>query len=231
MNDDKKLINYFTKWEGMNVLGIGMLAVGFLLLWVGMSFGMGSFSYVLMVILFILGAVTFLYGNIGRGHESHIYDRIEDAVETIRFNELEEDFKLHRRTPKNPETLVYEGFEFREGLYIKKKNDATLLSSEYTCVKIMVLNDAFYAKVMTLPLITQKKTVVTLDIPFSSITNMCVVREDKMITRGKKEKIRAKTCRICITYGENQQLLLPIKDDAYVEDRVEEMKKKYGILQ
>ena len=231
MNSDKKMVNYFTKWDGMAPLGIGMLALGFLLLWVGMSLGMGNFSYVLMILLFILGTAAFLYGNIGRGHESHIYDRIEDAVETIHFNELEEDFKLHRRTPKNPETLVFEGFEFRDDLYIKKKNDATLLSSEYTYVKIVVLKDAFYTKVMTVPLITQEKTLTTHDIPFSSITDMRVLREEKMISRGKKEKIKAKTCRICITYGENQQLLLPIKDDAYVEEHVEDMKKKYGILQ
>lgn len=224
MNDNKKLINYFTKWEGMNALGIGLFALSFLCLWL-------SISYTLAIALFIVGIVAFLYGNIGRGHESQIYDRIGDAVETIRFDELEEDFKLHRRTPKNPEELVYEGFEFREGLYVKKKNDATLLSSEYTYVKIVVLNDAFYAKVMTIPLITQKKSTVTLDIPFSSIIDMSVVREEKMISRTKKEKIRAKTCRICITYGENQQLLLPVKDDVYVEDRVEDMKKKYGILQ
>lgn len=227
MNDDKKLINYFKKWEGTNALGIGILAVAFLLIWINVSY----YLFTLGILLIVPGALIFLYGNIGRGHESQIYDRIEDNVETIRFDELEEDFKLHRRTPKDPEELVFEGFEFREGLYIKKKNDGTLLSSEYTYVKIVVLKDAFYTKVMTVPLITQEKTLTTHDIPFSSITDMRVLREEKMISRGKKEKIKAKTCRICITYGENQQLLLPIKDDAYVEEHVEDMKKKYGILQ
>ena len=77
MKDHKKLINYFQKWDGAGPLGLGMMAVGFLALWLGWSY----FSYILAIVLMPCGLGVFLYGNIGRGSDAEINDRIKKEWE------------------------------------------------------------------------------------------------------------------------------------------------------
>lgn len=225
MKPDKKMINYFKKWEGMGTLGIGLLGVGFLLLWLGMSY----FSYILSMLSILLGLAAFLYGNIGRGNATQVDDTIKRHWESIRFPELEEDASLRKRTPKNAEELTFEGFEMRNGLYFKKKKDASVISSEYTCVKAIVLTDALYLKKCTFSLISEEKSTQTVEILFSDIRDIEVVRETLMVGHGEKPQFRVKTCHIVITHGDGERILLPKQEDAYVEEYVQDLKKKFGI--
>jgi len=225
MNTNKKMINYFKRWEGMNTLGVGLLGVGFLLLWVGMSY----FTYILSVISMLLGVAAFLYGNLGRGNATQIDDTIKLQWEAIRFPELEEDPALRKRTPKEPEVLTYEGFEMRNGLYFKKKKDASVISSEYTCIKAVVLNDALYLKKRTFSFISDEKSMQTIEIPFASIKSIEVVTNTLMVGHGEKPEHRVKTCHIAIKYGNDECVLLPRPEDAYVDDYVQGLKKKFGI--
>ena len=98
MNDNKKIVNYFKKWDGAGPLGIGMMVVGFLAMWLGWSY----FSYLLAILLMPAGLAVFLYGNIGRGTEDDLKDLIKKEWDKIGFKELEEDSQMRKRTPKNP---------------------------------------------------------------------------------------------------------------------------------
>lgn len=224
MKQNKKMVNYFKKWEGMGAFGIGLLGVGALITWLQISFTL----HVISMFLIAIGAVAFLYGNIGRGTESQITDSIAQNIESIRFPELEEDPKLRKRTPKEPQELTFEAFEMRNGLYFKKKKDASVISSEYTYIKMVVLSDAFYLKKRTFSFITDEKINETLDIPFDSIKDIEIIRNTLMVGHGDKPQHRVKTCHIAITYGDGQQILLPKKDDVYIDDFVLELKKKCG---
>jgi hypothetical protein len=225
MNLNKKMVNYFKRWEGMNTLGVGLLALGFLFLWVGMSY----LTYILSVISMLFGVAAFLYGNIGRGNATQIEDTIRVQRESFRFPELEEDNALRKRTPKEPEVLTFEGFEMRNGLYFKKKKDASVISSEYTCIKAIVLNDALYLKKCTFSLVSDERSMQTLDIPFSAIHDIEVIRNTLLVGHGEKPEHRVKTCHIAITYGDGESILLPKQEDAYIDDYAQNLKKKFGI--
>ncbi|MBQ3014063.1 MAG: hypothetical protein IJD75_02840 [Clostridia bacterium] len=225
MNEQKKLLNYFKKWDGAGTLGIGMLAAGALILWLGMSY----FSYILSVFLLGSGTVVFLYGNIGRGNETTVNDFVKKNCEKVTFPELTDNHALHKRTLGEPAECEFGGFEMRRGLLFKKKKDASLISSEYTYAKLIVLKDAFYLKKLTFSLVTEEKQEQTFDISFDSIQRIEVLRDTFFVGKGEKNEYRAKTCFIAISYGEGEQLLLPTPDNAYVEELAETLKKKSSL--
>ena len=223
MKENKKMVNYFKKWEGSGTLGIGMLAAGFLFLWLGMS----MFSYFLAVFLFAAGLAVFLYGNIGRANATQINDTIKNQIESVRFPELEEDSKLRKRTPKEYKTLEFQAFDMHDGVYIKRKKDASLISSEYTYAKVAILSDAFYIKKIKFSMVSDEKSAETFDIPFSSISDITIERDAFTITSADKKTYPVKNCHMVIIYGDGQNLLLPKQDDAFVEDFANDLKRKY----
>lgn len=226
MNENKKAVKFFTKWQGAGPVGIGCLGVGALFLWLGG----GMFSWFASIGLFIIGIALFLYGNIGSTTEAQLFSDVKKACEKIAFPELEEDVKMSRRSPKFPEELVYEDYTMRQGLYFKKRKDASVFSSEYYYVKIAVLNDAFYAKTATASLVSPEVTYKTHDILFDSIQNIEFTSQAFNVGNNGKSQFRVKSCYIVISYGDGKQLLLPAKDDAYVDNVVHSLKKKAGMV-
>ena len=220
--ENKKMVNFFKKWEGMSTLGISLMAGGVFLLWIGMSY----FSYILAIALLAVGGAAFIYGNFGRGNATQLDDSIKEHWASIRFPELEEVASLRKRTPKEPEELTFEGFEMEEGLYFKKAKDASVISSKYTCIKMIVLNDAFYLKKHTFSFVNDEKSTETHDITFESIKEIGVLRNALTVGHDEKKRFSVKTCHVFINYGDGKQVLLPKKDDIYVEDFAEELKKK-----
>lgn len=223
MNEQKKMLNYFKKWEGAGTLGIGMMAAGALILWLGISY----WAYISAPFLLFIGFAIFVYGNIGRGNETMANDLVKKETEKVTFPELTD--ALRKRTPSEPQEFEFGGYEMKRGLFFKKKKDASLLSSEYTYAKMILLKDAFYVKKLTFSLISEEKDLQTFDIPFDSIRSISVARDAFFVGTGEKNQYRAKTCFIVISYGENEELLLPTPDNAYVEDLAETLTKKSSV--
>ena len=223
MNEQKKMLNYFKKWEGAGTLGIGMMAAGALILWLGISY----WAYISAPFLLFIGFAIFVYGNIGRGNETMANDLVKKETEKVTFPELTD--ALRKRTPSEPQEFEFGGYEMKRGLFFKKKKDASLLSSEYTYAKMILLKDAFYVKKLTFSLISEEKDLQTFDIPFDSIRSISVARDAFFVGTGEKNQYRAKTCFIVISYGENEELRLPTPDNAYVEDLAETLTKKSSV--
>lgn len=229
MKTNKKMINYFKRWDGVATIGIGMMGVGLFLLWIGM----GYYSYIAAITLIPVGAIIFIYGNIGRANATQIEDTIRHHWEAIRFPErfpeLEETPSLRKRTPKEPEELNFEGYEMENAQYFKKMKDASIISSNYTCIKIIPLTNALYLKKRTFSFVSEESSTETIEIPFESIQEIDVIRKDLNVGHDKKKRFAVKTCHICIHYGDGEQLLLPKKDDIYVEEYAERLKEKWNI--
>lgn len=218
----KSYVNYFQKWENAGVVGLSAAIVGFLFLWIGMSF----FTYVLAVILMTCGLVLFFYGSIGRAHENDLQNRIDRTVAAIKFKELEEDTRhFFRRVPKTPEIREFGGYEMREGLLVKKQKNGSLCSSEYTCAKMLLLTDAFYIKTVTFSFVSDEKKKETLEIPFASLEDVTVERNKFPLPCGKNT-YTAKTCHLCLLYDGGNRLCLPAKDDIYTDELADGLKRK-----
>ena len=229
MNANKKMINYFKKWDGIGTIGIGMMGIGIFLIWIQL----GYYSYIAAITLIPIGAAIFIYGNIGRASGTQIEDSIKQHWDTIRFPErfpeLEEVTALRKRTPKEPEVMSFEGYEMEEGLFFKKLKDASVISSKYTCIKVVFLSDALYLKKHTFSFVSDEKSTETIEIPFASIQEIDVVRNSMILGHDEKHRYPVKTCHVRIQYGEEQTLLLPKKDDIYVEDFAQSLKEKCEI--
>ena len=174
----KQYINYFKKWDGAAMLGGCMMVVGFLILWLGL--GWGFITYLLMLVGLFGGLAVFLYGSIGRKHESDFQAEVAHRAETITFRELEEDPHFRRRVPKEKiEERIFEGFDLHDGLYVKPMKNAALCSSDYTYAKMLYLNDAFYIKVLAFSFISDKKELSAHEIYYDSLEDVTVERDRK----------------------------------------------------
>lgn len=225
-NGYKNYVNYFKKWDGAGPLGIGMLAVGFLLVWIGWKFI--PYSYLLSIILIPLGIVLFLYGNIGRASDADIQDIIEKSKEKIHFRELEEVSSLRKRTPKKLEEQQFDGYCFKKGVLLKKKKDGSLCSSEYDTVKMVTLIDGFYIKTLHFSFLSEEQETATYDILFSSLESITAERKSLELMMGQMP-MPAKTCHLVFTYDGGKKVRIPAKDDIYLEDLIERLKRTAGI--
>ena len=225
-NDFKSYVNYFKKWDGAGPMGIGMLAVGFLLAWIGWQFI--PYSYLLSIILIPLGIVLFLYGNIGRASDIDIRSIIEKSAEKLNFKELEEVPALRKRTPKNLEEQQFEGYSLKKGVLLKKMKDGSLASSEYDIVKMVTLTDGFYVKTLHFSFISEEQEIVAYDVSFSSLESITAERKTLELMKGQMP-MPAKTCHLVFTYDGGKKVRIPAKDDIYLEDLIEKLKKTAGI--
>ncbi|MBQ9132783.1 MAG: hypothetical protein IJX62_10005 [Clostridia bacterium] len=222
MKDSKKLLNYFTKWEGAGSTGLCLMILGLAMIWFGRF--AGYVFYILSVLTILVGAAIFFYGNIGRATESDLKEIIQHRKEKGQLPNIEENRAFRGRLPKSIWELEFEGYIFREGLLFKRMKNASLISSEYSYTHMKVLNDAFYLKNTVFSLVEDSVTEQLLDIPFSSVTSITVERERKNYPVGKKQ-YPASTCYVVFTYNDGQRLLLPQKDDIYVDELIEKLQK------
>ncbi len=221
----KRFINFFKKWEGAALLGIGMLAAGALCLW--LSRAISWYLYMLSGPLMAVGAVFFIYGSIGRATEADIRELIPRFAEKIAFPELEE-LPISRRVPKEYETMEFKGFVLTPGNYLKRAKDASLMSSEYDYAKVAVLKDAYYVKTLRFSFVEKKEECATHDIRFDTITDITVVREKEKLTCGKKE-FTAKRCHLIFVYEDGKRLALPAGDDVLTDELAITLKRKLGL--
>ena len=222
MKNNKDNIQYFTTWEGMRTLGLGMLIVGIGFLWLRpFSF---FFSYIFGALLTLAGFAVFLIGNIGRSGEEDIIAEVNRRKEGIEFPEVETERDYQRRVPERPEIFDFEGFVLREGLYLKKMKNGSICSSEYAKARMYPLTDAFLIKCKTFSLVSDEETVEAYEIPFDEVEEIETVSERRTLRSGKKA-YSVKICHFVITYDGGKTLALISTDDAAIDELIVRLKK------
>lgn len=223
MKNYKSNLNYFKKWEGLRTLGFGMMIVGFGGFWLAPSFR-SMLLYVFSPGILIVGVVLFLLGNIGRSNETEILEEVKRRSEGIEFPEVEKDRHFYKRIPAKPEILDFSGFVFSEGLLLKKMKNGSICSSEYHLARVYLLTDAFYVKTRTFSLVSDVHEEETVEIAFTAVEDVAVLRESKLLPCGKKT-FAVKPCYLVIVFDEGKKLYLPASDDVYVDELAARLKK------
>ena len=101
---------------------------------------------------------------------------------------------------------------------MKKTKSSTMVSSEYVCAKMLILNDALCIRSCAFSFISDDKHKSEIEIPFSLIEKIEIERDSKTYQVGKKELL-VKTCFLVITH-EGAQTRLPRKDDIYADELI-----------
>ena len=215
----KQNINYFKKSESTKLIGIGLVILGFVLFY----FGWGWISYILMSLSIPVGVVLFIIGSSGRSDESVIETCIQNGTEGLEL-ELEKDTKYKKRILKHISPETVEGYEYNEGVMLKKSKSGSLQSSEYTKAIIYILSDAIYVNARTVSVVSEQVKNTTVEIPYGMITKFAVEQEEKSLTFMKKT-FEVQPFRLVIEYGDGLSLSLPINNSINSDCFVEKINK------
>lgn len=216
MNNYKNLINYFKRSDGTASLGMGLLVAGGLLLWFGWSFYFIFFFF--GVAMLPTGFILYIYGTTGRSDENELKKITKENTDAITFADIKESTEYRKRMSKNPVEETFGGYVFSNNVLMKKAKSGALVSSEYVCAKMLILNDALYIRSRSFSFIADEKHESEIEIPFSAIEKIEIERESQSYQTGKKELV-AKTCFLVIAH-EGSKTKLPRKDDIYADELI-----------
>ena len=216
MNDYKHFINYFKRSDNTATIGMGIMATG------GALFILGWWFYWLFFYIGVpmipIGIAIYIYGSTGMCDENDLKKIIKENTDEISFADVKNLAQFRGRIAKNPIEENFGGYVFGEDVLMKKAKSASLVSSEYVCAKMLILNDAFLIRSRSFSFIADEKHESEIEIPFSTIEKIEIERDSKTYQIEKKELV-AKTCFLVITH-EGMQMRLPRKDDIYADELV-----------
>ena len=215
-NGYKNYVNYFKKWEGCATLGIILAAIGFLMLWLGLSY----FSYILAIILMPGGLALFLYGSIGRANESDLQSIAERKKANLVFPEIEETdlARYNHRAVEKFEEMVFEGFVLRDGLMIKTQKNGTACSSEYTVAKMRIYADRLWIRGLTFSFTEEAETCFEHTVALADLKDATVERDRRTVTGSNRRRVLGKFCHLVLTLADGTELRLLAKDDIYTDE-------------
>ncbi len=216
MNNYKNFINYFKRSDSIASTGMGILVAG------GLMFILGWWFYWLLFYIGVpmipIGLGIYLYGTSGSADENELKKIIKQNTDEISFTDIKERNEYRVRMSKNPTEEDFGGYVFNDNVLMKKAKSGAMVSSEYVCAKMLILNDAFYIRSCSFSFISDENRKSEIEIPFSAIEKIEIERDSKTYQVGKKELV-AKTCSLVITH-EGAQTKLPRKDDIYADELI-----------
>ena len=186
--DNKKLdkqtkcsINYFKKSDTLKLVGGGVLIAGLVCLWLGW----GIVGFVLAFIGTPVGFVLFLIGSTGRFTDADMDSDINSKMAGLAID-IDQNHSYQLKLLKHVKEITIEGYIFNDDVMLKKQKSGSIRSSEFSRSKIRILSDRLYIVNRNISLIYDDQTVNNLyELPYDSIQNVEVVREEKRIVFNK----------------------------------------------
>ena len=216
MNHYKNYINYFKRSDSIASIGMGILATG------GLMFLLGWWFFWLLFYIGVpmipIGLVIYLYGTSGSADENDLKKIIKNNTDAITFEDIKNSHEYRQRLPKKPIEETFDGYTFSDNVLIKKAKSGAMVSSEYLCAKMLVLNDALYIRSRSFSFVADENHESEIEIPFSSIEKVEIERQVQNFQVDKKELV-VKPCFFVITH-EGIQTRLPRKDDIYADELI-----------
>lgn len=216
MNNYKNFINYFKRSDSIASTGMGILAAG------GIMFLLGWWFFWLLFYIGVpmipIGLVLYIYGTSGSTDENELKKIVKENTDSITFTDVKESAEYRNRISKNPTEEDLGGYVFNDNVLIKKAKSGAMVSSEYVCAKMLILNDALFIRSRSFSFISDDKHESEIEIPFSSIEKVEIERDSQTHQIGKKE-LSVKTCFLVITH-EGIKTKLPRKDDIYADELI-----------
>lgn len=222
MNTNKTIksnVNYFKKNDTLKYAGIVLAALGLFLYFFGWSY----ISYIIATIVLPVGGVLFIIGSSGRASDSDIDEFIAKQTVGVEID-MENNPSIKKRLIKQLSAETAEGYEYYDGLMIRKAKDGSVRSSEYHKSVIYPLSDAIYVSTRKLSLVDEEKLDKTYEIAYADIKNVEIYREDKKVSFGKNT-FKISVAHLVIRYGQDDELSLPIHDNASADSFVERLNR------
>ena len=203
--DKKQHENYFKRNDVLLLIGAAMLVIGAILVFVGKRRWLMP-----CCIGMVIGAVLFIIGTTVRVSEKEILAYLTRQLEG--FDLSYDTLAVHeRRVLRNVQPIVVENYDYEQGDMLRRTKDG-VVSSRYMKTAIFTLTDAFIVRSRTVSLISGETKNKRIEIPFDSVDEIKVIREDKKLTFNNKE-FDITTDKLLIRYGNGYKFVTPLHVD------------------
>ena len=206
----KRNLNYFTKSDTPLYVGIGMLVVGVVLFFFGISY----LSYILASVLAVAGLVLMLIGASGRVSDADIDTCIASLTEDMAVD-LVENPKFAKRMLGQIPVLHLQSYLYKEGLRYRIAKSGSIRSELYQSCLVYALDTELYVVLRRIPLLGEQIDAQIFEIPYSEIQGVESVQSEYSLTIGKKLYTVTPTA-LCIRAA--QPLEIPMQNTADVDE-------------
>ena len=213
----KQNINYFKTSDLTKAIGIGLMLLSVALYF----FGWGYISYILMSICLPVGALLFILGSGKRSSDSDIDEYVKRITGGLEID-LIEDKDFAKKLDKSFSPMIFEGFEYDEGLMLTKAKSGSVRSSRYTKAVIYVLHNSLYILNRSFSLIEDEIKNSNCELALTDIDRIELVANEKNLTFEKKV-FNVKYVRLNIILGGNVYLSLPAPNDINTDQLVDKI--------
>ena len=220
--DFKRNINYFKKNDTLGMFGLGLLIVGSFLLWIARAVHAGVFFFISPPAI-VIGFVFFIVGSSGRASENDLDACIRNATDGLE-TDLSDDIHYSRKIQHKIAPAYIEGYEYDDGVMIKKAKNASLRTSKYSKSLVYVLTDRLYINKKTISLIADEVEKSTTEILFDGIKKIGLEGAEKDMIFGKKT-FKTKPFYFAVEYGDGEKFVCPAPDNMDSADFVEALNR------
>lgn len=217
--NDYKKVNYFKQNGTATVVGIALLILGgVLLIW-----GWGYLSYIMMSVSIVAGLGCLLWGTLTRANEKDMDSELVVLLRELDVNP-ERDLKAGSRliTGLSPEVL--EGYEYRQGVMLRKDKNSKLRSSQYTRAIFYPQEQKLAVRYRMVSLISGQRVEKAVEIPYEAIDSIELRHEARQLTFAK-QSFSVDAVTLELKWG-TQRLCVPAQSNIRTEEFVEKLQRQ-----
>lgn len=221
-----KNANYFKKSGMVGTVGGALLALSGVLAILGFGFFFwNAFTYLTMSFSLVAGLVLMLFGTLTRASEKDLDSELEYLLRDVDANP-ERDLKASSRLLPNLSVEIFEGYEYKQGVMLRKDKNGKLRSSQYTRAVLYPQEQRLTVRYRQVSFVSPQYAEKTIEIPYAEITSIELREEARRLTFGKQDfSVSAVTLEL--KWG-NNRLALPAERNLRTEKFVEKIQKKLG---
>ena len=159
LQDYKRKLNYFKQSDGPRIVGLALALIGIILLFCS---GYLRLHYVVVIFGWIalpVGVALFIVAASVRADEENIDKHIADQLLGLEISAAEED-RLRKRLLDTLHPRILEGYEYRQGLLLRKDKVSTVRSELFSRTNLYLLRDGLYLLTRTVSLINKEQKQV-----------------------------------------------------------------------
>ena len=217
--NNKQLVNFFKKTSMIMYVGIILIILGGVFVF-RRGFGTKAIGFTIMAI----GAAIFIVGVSLRASEKDVLsclakkmDGMDYTYDTLAVNE--------RRVLRNIKPEVTEYYDYEDGAMFKRAKDGTLISSQKTKSIIFIIKDALIVRTRTVSIFDENVKDRRIEIPFSAITDISVVREEKKLSFMNKT-YDVTVDKLVVKYGNGYRFVTPVHADSKSKEIAERLNRE-----
>lgn len=211
--------NYFKRSGAASAIGVVLLGLaGVLLIW-----GWSYVSYIIMCVSTVVGLLLLLWNSLTRSSERDMDAELEHLLRDMDVNS-ERDLKPGSRllTGLSPETV--EGYEYRQGMMLRRDKGGKIRSSQYTRALFYPMETKLCVRYRMVSFVSEKRVEKTLEIPYADLAHIRLCEETRDLTFGKSG-FRVKTVHLEMKWGK-ETLTVPAQSNVRIEEFVERLQKQ-----